>query len=655
VQSNEKEARAVSASPGQTHIKSVAHALDGVRPNSIPLEMRERDQWVLFCWEAEDRHREDKVLLPKATKAPYRVGSNGKRLASTTNPSTWSSYEAALADKTALHAACHIGVYGIGYVFTADDPYLGGDLDDCVEGATVHPDAQAVIDKLGGYAELSPTTDGVKVIVRASLNGFPRHKTPKTPWGGVFEVYDQGRFFTITGHALTECNEIPDRQAEVEEVLGQMFPPEPEQNPRTAPSPAQAVNLSDQDLLGHAFANPVNGADIERLWNGDSSRYASPSEADCALANHLLYMTGGDEARADALFRQSGLMRPKWNRDDYRTKTIAKAGLGLRIDTRFGQPVRAVSTPTSPEAFYELGGRSFSHAELLAADFPPPQFLVDNLIERGTLGTIAALPEMWKSWLAVELAHKIAVGGGEFLGREVQTCGPVGYWWQDDSSGNMAARVRQYTELHGFTGELPIRWNLNRGLILPRGIDLLREEIEREEQVLVVLDSLYNFALGMELKGEEVAALYARLKAEVCDPTGCTILTIDHAPWPTEGNRGQSRALGSVFKRAAVRWGIYLGRDGKGAFLEASGNNVAGLKRHIATFDEDALEVRLTAMRSREETARRVTELREENPAITQGEVAEQLEMTERTVRKYWHEDEESGQESLLGDGATGT
>jgi hypothetical protein len=127
-----------------------------------------------------------------------------------------------------------------------------------------------------------------------------------------------------------------------------------------------------------------------------------------------------------------------------------------------------------------------------------------------------------------------------------------------------------------------------------------------------MLDSLYNFALGMELKGEEVAALYERLKAEICDRTGCTILTIDHAPWPTEGNRGQARALGSVFKRAAVRWGIYLGRDGKGAFLEASGNNVSGLKRQIATWDEDKLEVRLTAMRSAEETARRVAELREE-------------------------------------------
>jgi len=73
-----------------------------------------------------------------------------------------------------------------------------------------------------------------------------------------------------------------------------------------------------------------------------------------------------------------------------------------------------------------------------------------------------------------------------------------------------------------------------------------------------LLDSLYNFLPGVTLKDEDVGAVYAAIKAEVCDQTGAAVCVVDHAPWPTEGNRGQRRAYGSGFKAAAIRWGIYL-------------------------------------------------------------------------------------------------
>src|SRR5919109_667615 len=181
----------------------------------------------------------------------------------------------------------------------------------------------------------------------------------------------------------------------------------------------------------------------------------------------------------------------------------------------------------------------------------------------------------------------------------------------------------------------------------PRTWLRLREEIEREEQVLVVLDSLYNFLPSYDLKDESVGEVYAQLKAEVCDPTGCTIATVDHMPWPTEGNRGQRRGYGSVFKSAAIRWGIYLEKPGDTLFLAASGNNVAGIKRSIATWDEEKLEMQLVEIRPKVETEARVAELREAEPDITQKQVAKALNLTERTVRKYWHDD----QESLLSEG----
>jgi hypothetical protein len=45
-----------------------------------------------------------------------------------------------------------------------------------------------------------------------------------------------------------------------------------------------------------------------------------------------------------------------------------------------------------------------------------------------------------------------------------------------------------------------------------------------------------------------------------------------------------------------------------------------------------------------------VAELRESDPDITQAQAAAALDLTERTVRKYWHADADEGQESLLDD-----
>ena len=68
-----------------------------------------------------------------------------------------------------------------------------------------------------------------------------------------------------------------------------------------------------------------NGARFSRLWNGDTEGYGSHSEADLALCGMLAFWTGGDAARIDTLFRQSGLYRKKWDRKDYRNRTITEA------------------------------------------------------------------------------------------------------------------------------------------------------------------------------------------------------------------------------------------------------------------------------------------------------------------------------------------
>jgi len=238
------------------------------------------------------------------------------------------------------------------------------------------------------------------------------------------------------------------------------------------------------------------------------------------------------------------------------------------------------------------GRPGLSHLEALAREVPPTSCLIANVIEAGTLGTIAGLPEAHKSHVACEIAHKVAAGGRLFDRFPVERVGPVGYWWQDDSEQNELRRMQEYAQRHEYTGPLQLRWYFNQGLRLPDELPLLRDEIEREQQVLVLLDSLYNFLPGIDLKDESVAVILAMIKTEICDATGAAVAFVDHAAWPTDANRGQPRGYGSVFKAAVIRWGLYLDRDGGGLHIEARGNNIAGLKRTVAVWDEDQLELR---------------------------------------------------------------
>jgi hypothetical protein len=108
---------------------------------------------------------------------------------------------------------------------------------------------------------------------------------------------------------------------------------------RAAPNPAHAlaptprktlpVDIDDSALI-ERMLSATNGAKFSRLWAGDCSEYAKgdndgESEGDLALCALLAFWTAKDASRIDRLFRQSGLMRDKWDRDDYRERTISAA------------------------------------------------------------------------------------------------------------------------------------------------------------------------------------------------------------------------------------------------------------------------------------------------------------------------------------------
>jgi RecA-family ATPase len=121
--------------------------------------------------------------------------------------------------------------------------------------------------------------------------------------------------------------EIRERQSAIDELHAELFgAPSPASS--NGHRPVEPVDLDDQALLERAMT-AANGAKFSALWRGDTGGYASHSEADAGLALLLAWWTGRDVARMDSLFRQSGLMRAKWDtrRGDntYGTITLARA------------------------------------------------------------------------------------------------------------------------------------------------------------------------------------------------------------------------------------------------------------------------------------------------------------------------------------------
>ncbi len=151
-----------------------------VRVENIPAEMKTYRAWL--CWRYVQRPDE-----PKPTKVPHDPLSG--RRASSTDSRTWRSFDEALA---ALEA---VGYDGLGFVFSSGDPFAGVDLDGCrnPETAALEPWAEKIVAALGGYAEASPSGEGVHIIVKG--------KAPNGKRASV-EAYSERRFFTVTGEAL---------------------------------------------------------------------------------------------------------------------------------------------------------------------------------------------------------------------------------------------------------------------------------------------------------------------------------------------------------------------------------------------------------------------------------------------------------------------
>ncbi|WP_242300426.1 MULTISPECIES: phage/plasmid primase, P4 family [unclassified Bacillus cereus group] len=279
--------------------------------NEIPAELKALPQWIL--WKFETRNG-------KQTKVPCQVTGE---MAQANNRRTWSTF--ATAVKFYLE-----GDYdGIGFVFSRQDNYIGIDIDKCVVDGKTNSFATEIIDTLDSYTEFSPSMKGIHIIIKGSLPQSVLGTGRKNTKHGL-EIYSYGRFFTFTGNR-ENSNDVYDRTDELAEVFEQYFDDSDIQGRvNLAEFEKDEIKLSNESLWEKMFRSK-NGDEIRSLYNG-SLINDDHSASDLALCNYLAFWTGKSSTRMDAMFRETSLMRDKWDvihfsdtNETYGERTIGKA------------------------------------------------------------------------------------------------------------------------------------------------------------------------------------------------------------------------------------------------------------------------------------------------------------------------------------------
>lgn len=264
----------------------------------FPEELKQAKQWGIYrkVW-LEDKQKFNKIPL----------SALDGQATSSTDSSRWADFETATQAMQLYQAD--------GYAFFFQPPYIGIDLDNIeddlnryLEGDIESNLLYVFMNATRTYSEISMSGKGVHIIGKAEIPGARRRK-------GNVEMYTEGRFFALTGNVFGNhsdaVNEIPEQQMK---FLYSRYLEDKSELPRQRMDDDIEGNDLDIDEIIYLASNSKTGDRFQALYGGNwQDLYESQSEADLAFMNMLAFWTARDFHKMDIIFRDSGLMRPKFD------------------------------------------------------------------------------------------------------------------------------------------------------------------------------------------------------------------------------------------------------------------------------------------------------------------------------------------------------
>lgn len=365
----------------------------------IPQPLLDCEQWLV--WDTDQK-------LPKQITGD---------MASVTDPTTWTTFDLAVERYNAGD------LRGVGFVFTADDPYCGVDLDGCRDAETgeVAEWAREVVVMLDSYSEVSPSGTGIKVFIVGQLptETGRKFKLPDMPRFGdkepAIEIYDRKRYFAVTGQRLAGVSfDIEDRQPELNSLVERFAPKPVTRSVRlnAAPSILERARKYMSKLPPAVSGSGGHNATFRAacilvlgfgLDEGDALALLREYNRDCKPAwseRELLH-------KIQSAQQQPG---PRNYLRDARVEDWGSVAIPQYEERRaVASPVRKTTLQAATDVCIER--IQVGKGKVIPLGFPDVDEAMGGGVEEGEMVIIAARPSHGKSAVSLQIAHHMTAAG----------------------------------------------------------------------------------------------------------------------------------------------------------------------------------------------------------------------------------------------------
>jgi hypothetical protein len=516
-----------------------------IPPNleEVPEELQQYPQWVV--WKAAKITKRDGTV--KITKVPYNP-KTGKP-ASTKRRGDWATFD------DVCEALLMGGYTGIGFVFTADDPFVGIDLDNCVdESGSLRSDARRAVDELQSFTEKSPSGKGLHIICKGELpgGGHCDNKTGR-------EMYQEGRYFTITADTLEGLGTVKMGGAALKALYSDWF--------GQSASNDEKHTIGDLDWDSEAPLVSLDDMPIGESWkalirDGEGlNKYTDPeggpdrSAALFAVCQEMKSAGVNVESILTVLtdkdyFLSSAALDRRGNRESAKEwlwkYTLAKVlADSQNIVNLFDDLSPLESKERAPVG---RGLRFISGGELIR-DIPPVEWLIQQYIEANTLGIMFGEPGVGKSFIALDMACCIATGEA-WQGLPVKQ-GPVFYIAGEGHAG-IRRRLKAWSVRRGVVPENVMISSTAVALTDGEAVQNLIQTIKAMTKkygkpALIVVDTLARNFGGRDENSNQDMGLFVQHMDQLKHELQTTVLIVHHS-----GQGNKDRARGASALKGAV-------------------------------------------------------------------------------------------------------
>lgn len=464
---------------------------------NIPEELKQLDRWVVW--------RDGKI--------PYDAKFVNSR-ASSTNPDTWASFEAATTAYEESDEAL-----GIGFVLNGDG-LCGIDIDHCIQDAEIDPAALQLLDHLGtSYISISPSGTGLRAFGYAT----PLLQGVKGTYEGLaVELYSNQRYLTITDQ-LVKMEPLVQLQhfdslahyirssSHVDTSTGEIIDRQPSE---------RHAELIRRILQGNVFHDSLRDL---------AASFCASGMHTGAVVNHLKALMQASNAPHDQRWTERYKQIPQ---------LVRTAGQKYQVFDPFAGP-----DVKEDEDLFDSIGAVFANE--ISTDFSPPDELVEDVLIARNTSILYGNSNSGKTFFALNMAAAVS-RGTDFLGKRTQQ-GMVVYM-ATESPETVRTRLQAYMKYHNCT--------LDNMLLIQKPVNFFTDDRDVERVIaaikkaedmrgckaaLIIGDTLARISSGAnENAGQDMGPVMNRIDY-LMNSTVSSVMMIHHSgKMQASGARGWS-------------------------------------------------------------------------------------------------------------------